>query len=95
MPTVPTREQLQTLTFSDSGIDTLGFTTDKRRYYNEAWNFYVYVILLQRDIAVIRLTDPKRAFYRFDSYDERASFLLGRRLHQEAHPEYDWCEEYP
>ena len=89
---VPTDAELRSMTFSDSGIDTFGFTTDKRRDYNNAWNFYVEITLLQRQIAEIRKTDPKRAFYRFDKYEERAAFLLGRRLHVEAHPTYEWCE---
>jgi hypothetical protein len=91
---IPTNDDLTSLALSDSNISTVGFTTDKRRYYTDSWNFFVSITLLQRDIQEIRKTDPRIGYYRYISYQERAMFNLGQRLHIEAYPEYQWCEEY-
>jgi hypothetical protein len=87
----PTDEEL-TLPFDGGFFSPL--TVAKRIRYNEAWNFYVSVATLQRQIEIERQTDKTLSYYRFQSYEEKQQFTLGMELHQKAYPNIDWCSEF-
>jgi hypothetical protein len=87
----PTDEELN-LPF-DGGLFS-PLTNIKRTRYNDAWNFYVSVATLQRQIDAARETDKRLSYYRFQSYDEKQKFVLGMELHQRAYPDIDWCSEF-
>jgi hypothetical protein len=88
MTTIPTIADLQ-MPFDGAIFSPL--TAAKRQEYNAAWLKYSAIALFQRDIAARREAGEDIVFYRFASYEERAEYLLGMKLHIQAKPTVNWC----
>jgi hypothetical protein len=69
-------------------------TSTRRLEYSAAWNLYVNIALLQRQIEADRENNKKLAYFTFESYAQRNDFIKGMNLHSKAYPEFDWCSEF-
>ena len=88
---MPTDEEL-IIPFDGTFFSPL--TASRKIEYMDAWNTYVLIATIQRQIQSDRITDKTAAYYRFPSYAVRQLFIRGMQLHQQAYPLIDWCSEF-
>jgi hypothetical protein len=82
------------LPYAISNISSLPYykfqTTDDRRQLRDAWVFFEDVFAKNLDVAQKRKSGEAIGSYVFTSNSYKTLYDIGKRLHVEIFPEYDW-----